>query len=212
MPLLPLRFRLSRRGSPRFARARGLFLTNRSKKPKAKLLESKVVYTGRVFGVRQDRVCEPGGIEVRRDVVTHNGSVVLLPVFPDGRLLLIRQYRHAVGKFLWELVAGRIEKGEAPLQAARRELLEETGYTARRLRKLLDVFPTPGFVSERMIVYAAEGLTPGAARPEADEQITVRRFTLREVELMMRRGTLRDAKSIASVLYYAHIARRSGPR
>jgi len=187
-------------------------LTRRTTQAKAKLLESEVIYTGRIFGVRRDRVREPGGIEARRDVVTHNGSVVLLPVFQDGRLLLVRQYRHAVESYLWELVAGRIEKGEPPLQAARRELLEETGYTARRFRKLLDVFPTPGFVSERMIVYATEGLTPGPARPDPDEQITARRFTLREVEAMMRRGTLRDAKSIAGILYYAHVARRGGLR
>ncbi len=176
--------------------------------PKAKVLGSKVIYSGPVFGVRQDRVVEPGGVASVRDVVTHNGSVVLLPVFPDGRLLLVRQYRHAVGGYLWELVAGRIEPGESPLQAARRELLEETGYTARRFGKLLDVFPTPGFVSEHMVVYAVEELKPGEARPEADERIRTRRFSLRELEAMMRRGRLRDAKSIASILYYRRFCRR----
>lgn len=166
------------------------------------------MYSGPVFDVRQDCVIEPGGLRTMRDVVTHHGSVVLLPVFPGGRLLLVRQYRHAVGGYLWELVAGRIEPGESPLAAARRELLEETGYTARRFRKLLDIFPTPGFVSERMRVYAAEGLTPGKARPEADERIASRTFPLREVEFMMRGGRLRDAKSIAGILYYLRFARR----
>ncbi len=173
------------------------------RKARARILKSRVLYQGRVFGVRQDRVMEPGGIKATRDIVTHNGSVVLLPVFPDGGVLLVRQYRHAVGSYLWELVAGRIESGEEFLAAARRELLEETGYTARRFRKLLDVFPTPGFVSERMVVYAAEGLTAGTAQPEADERIAARRFTLRELESMMRRGRLRDAKSIAGILYYS---------
>ncbi len=166
------------------------------------------MYTGPVFGVRRDRVVEPGGVTSTRDVVTHNGSVVLLPILPDGRLLLVRQYRHAVGGFLWELVAGRIEPGETPLGAARRELLEETGYTARRFRKLLEVFPTPGFVSERMVVYAVEGLTPGNARPEADERIAMRRFSLRQLEAMMHRGRLRDAKSIAGILYYSRFGRK----
>ncbi len=175
---------------------------------RAKILRSKLIYSGPVFDLRQERVVEPGGVEVTRDVVKHFGSVVLLPVFPDGRLLLVRQYRHAVGEFLWELVAGRIELGESPLVAARRELLEETGYTARRFRKLLHLIPTPGYVSERMLVYLAEGLAPGAARPEADERLLVRRFSLREVEAMMRRGTLRDAKSIATILYYAQVDRR----
>ena len=176
-------------------------------KARAKVLTSKVMYSGPVFGVRRDRVVEPGGIAATRDVVTHGGSVVLLPVFSDGRVLLVRQYRHAVGRFLWELVAGRIEPGEKALEAARRELLEETGYTARRFRKLLDIFPTPGFVSEHMVVLAAEGLTPGAARPEADEKIAVRRFTLRELETMIRRGRLRDAKSIAGILFYSRFVR-----
>ncbi len=178
-------------------------------KVRAKVLKSKIMYSGRVFGVRQDRVVEPGGIKVTRDVVTHHGSIVLLPVFPDGRMLLVRQYRHAVGRFLWELVAGRIEPGEPPLTAARRELLEETGYTARRFRKLLDIFPTPGYVSERMLVLAAEGLTPGAARPEADEKIVARRFSLRELETLIRSGRLRDAKSIAGILYYSRFMRRT---
>ena len=173
----------------------------------ARILRSKVLYKGPVFAVRQDRVIEPGGLRVLRDVVTHHGSVVLLPVLSDRRILLVRQYRHAVGRFLWELVAGRIELGEAPLAAARRELLEETGYTARRFRKLLDIFPTPGFVSERMLVFAATGLTAGRARPESDERITTRAFSLRQLERMIRRGTLRDAKSIAGLLFYPRFYR-----
>ncbi len=175
---------------------------------KARVLESKTVYQGSVFGVRQDLVVEPGGAEVVRDTVTHPGSVVLLPVFPDGKILLVHQYRHSVGRFLWELVAGRIEGGESPLAAARRELAEETGYSARKFRKLLDVFPTPGFVSENMVVYLAEGLTAGAARPEEDEAISAQRFTLARLEQMMRTGRLRDAKSIAAILYYARFVRR----
>jgi ADP-ribose pyrophosphatase len=175
---------------------------------KARVLTSEMLYQGRVFGVRQDQVVEPGGVEVTRDIVTHNGSVVVLPVFSDGGILLIRQYRHSVRQFLWELVAGRVEAGESPGRAARRELAEETGYRARRYRKLMDVFPTPGFVSENMVVYLAEGLTTGPARPEADEKIEARRFSVRELESMMRSGKLRDAKSIAAVLYYGRFVRR----
>jgi ADP-ribose pyrophosphatase len=175
---------------------------------KARLLESKVVYRGPVFLVRRDRVAEPGGVVATRELVVHSGSVVVLPVLPDGRILLIRQYRHAAGQFLWELVAGRIEPGEKPLAAARRELAEETGYTARQFTKMLDLFPTPGFVSERMLVYAARGLRPGVARPEADEKIVSKPFPTREVESMMRSGKLRDAKSIAGILFYMRFVRR----
>jgi ADP-ribose diphosphatase len=160
-----------------------------------------------VFGVRRDRVVEPGGVRVTRDVVVHPGSVVVLPVFSDGRILLIRQYRHSIGRFLWELVAGRIEPKESPVAAARRELLEETGYAARRFRRLLDLFPTPGFVSERMILFVAKELKKGVARPEDDERIDSRAFSLRELNRWIRSGKLRDAKSLAGILYYARFVR-----
>jgi ADP-ribose pyrophosphatase len=173
---------------------------------KARILDSRTVYKGPLFSVRTDYVLEPGVTDrsksARRDIIVHHGSVVLLPVLPNGPVLLVRQYRHAVGQHLWELVAGHIDRGEAPLAAARRELAEETGYTARRLRKLIDVFPTPGFLGEHMVVYSCHGLKPGTARPEDDETIEVRAFTRRELEKMMRSGRLRDAKSIAALLYY----------
>ena len=173
----------------------------------ARVLSSRLVYGGKVFSVRRERVVEPGGVVVARDIVLHPGSVVLLPVFPDGKILLVRQYRHAARAFLWELVAGRMDAGESPVAAAHRELAEETGYSARRLRRLLVIFPSPGFVSERMWIFSATGLTRGAARPEEDERISARRFSLAAAEQMIRRGTLRDAKSIAAILYYARFVR-----
>jgi len=171
-------------------------------KGRARVLSSEVLYTGKVFRLQRDTVIEPGGVRADRDIIVHPGSVVVLPIFEDGRVMLIRQYRHTVGEFLWELVAGRREPDETPGVAARRELLEETGYTARRLRKLLHIIPTPGFVNEWMWIFAAEGLVEGAARPEEDEKITPRIFTLKEVDAMIRSGRLRDAKSIAGLLYY----------
>src|ERR1700680_2539283 len=135
-------------------------------KGRAKLLKSKILYQGKVFRLQRDTVIEPGGVRADRDIIVHPGSVVVLPIFDDGRVLLIRQYRHTVGGFLWELVAGRKEPDESPSVAARRELLEETGYTARRLRKLLRMIPTPGFVKEWMWIFAAEGLIEGRAQPE----------------------------------------------
>jgi ADP-ribose pyrophosphatase len=172
-------------------------------KLRARVLHSETLYEGKVFGVRQDRVREPGGIEVTRDIVAHRGSVVLLPVFPDGSILLVRQYRHAVGASLWELVAGRVEPGESRPAAARRELIEETGYTALRVKQILEIFPSPGFVTERMWIFAATGLRRGCAQPEADERISVRKFSLRALEKMIRRGTLHDAKSVAGILFYS---------
>jgi ADP-ribose pyrophosphatase len=174
----------------------------------AQVLNSEILYQGKVFQLQRDTVIEPGGIRAVRDIVVHPGSVVVMPIFTDGRILLIRQYRHSVGEFLWELVAGRKEPNETPLTAARRELAEETGYTARRFRKLLRVVPTPGFVNEWMWIFAAEGLTKGAARPEEDEKIAARIFTLKQAEKMIERGTLRDAKSICGILYYLRFIKR----
>ncbi len=168
----------------------------------AQVLSSTIIYNGPVFGIRRDEVIEPSGVRATREVITHPGSVVVLPVLPDGRILLIEQYRHATGQYLWELVAGRMDPGETPKVAAARELIEETGYRAKRFRVFLDVFPTPGFLEERMFILLAEGLTAGKAEPEEDEKIISRAYNRKELEEMIRRGKLRDAKSIAGILYY----------
>jgi len=175
---------------------------NQANKATGKILSSKVLYKGQIFGVRRDEVLEPTGLRTTREVITHPGSVVVMPVLPDRRIILIRQYRHAARQFLWELVAGRIDPGESVRQAAARELIEETGYRAKRLRVFLDLFPTPGFLEERMYILLAEGLTPGVAEPEEDEKIVVKAYTRAELEKMIQRGVLRDAKSIAGLLYY----------
>jgi ADP-ribose pyrophosphatase len=175
---------------------------NKASKSTGKILRSKVLYQGPIFGVRRDEVLEPTGLRTTREVITHPGSVVVMPVLPDGRIILIRQYRHAARQFLWELVAGRMDPGENARQAAARELIEETGYRAKRLRVFLDLFPTPGFLEERMYILIAEGLTAGTAEPEEDEKITVKAYTRAELEKMIRSGVLRDAKSIAGLLYY----------
>ena len=173
------------------------------KKPSgAKILRSEIIYKGPIFGMRRDEVIEPSGVHATREVITHPGSVVVLPILPDGRILMIRQYRHAARQYLWELVAGRIDAGEKPRQAAARELIEETGYRARKFRIFLDVFPTPGFLEERMFILLAEGLTAGVAEPEDDEKIVSHAYNRKQLEEMIQRGHLRDAKSIAGILYY----------
>jgi ADP-ribose pyrophosphatase len=174
----------------------------RRKAEKAKILRSKIVYSGPVFGIRRDELIEPGGVRTSREMITHSGSVVVLPILPDGRILLIRQYRHAARQFLWELVAGRIDEGESPRKGAARELIEETGYRAKRFRIFLDFFPTPGFLEERMFILLAEGLTEGEASPEEDEKITSRAFTRKELEQMIHKRIIRDGKTIAGLLYY----------
>jgi ADP-ribose pyrophosphatase len=174
------------------------------RKHKARVLSSRVVYRGPVFWVTTDRVQEPGGVRVRRDVIRHSGSVVVLAVDQSAkgpRVLLERQYRHAAQDYLWELPAGRIDPGENELKAAQRELLEETGYTATHWRLILKFYASPGFVAETMSVYLATGLRAGKAQPEEDEVIYKRFVPLRTAVRMAVGGTIRDAKTIASVLW-----------
>jgi ADP-ribose pyrophosphatase len=173
-----------------------------------KVLNSQVVFAGRVFDVRRELVAEPGGVKATRDFIEHPGSVVVLPVFRDGRILMIRQYRHSTGQYLWELVAGRRDGNETFAHGALRELQEETGYTARTMRQLLDLFPSPGFLRERMVIFLAQRLEAGPAHPEVDERITARIFSLREALEWIRRGKICDGKSIAGILYYARFVAR----
>lgn len=174
---------------------------------KAKLISSRTVYRGPVFWVTTDDVQEPGGVRARRDVIHHTGSVVVLAVDESRatpRVLLERQYRHAANDFLWELPAGRIDPGEKAPHAAKRELLEETGYTATNWRRILNFYASPGFVAETMSVYLATGLKAGPAHPEADEVIHKRLVPLPTALQMVMSGKIRDAKTISSVLWLDH--------
>ena len=177
---------------------------------KAKILKSEVIFEGKSFGVRRDQLIEPTGVKTMREVVTHPGSVVVLPVLPDGRIVLVRQYRHATGRYLWELVAGRMEKGENPKKGAARELKEETGYRAKKLTVFLDVFPTPGFLQERMFLLLAEGLAAGEPSPEDDEKLIVASYTKKQLEEMIRTRKMRDAKSVAGLLFYFRFLEKRG--
>lgn len=182
----------------------------RGKFSQARVISSRMVYRGPVFWVTTDQVQEPGGIKVRRDLIHHSGSVVVLAVDNAGavpRVLLEWQYRHAAGDYLWELPAGRVDPGEQELKAAQRELLEETGYRAARWRRILRFYASPGFMAETMAVYLATGLTKGKAEPEADEIIRLRMVPLPAAVKMVLKGTIRDGKTIASVLWLDHISR-----
>jgi ADP-ribose pyrophosphatase len=175
--------------------------------PKARLISSRTVYRGPVFWVTTDEVQEPGGVRARRDIIHHTGSVVVLAIdesHSTPRVLLERQYRHAAKDYLWELPAGRIDPGEKALPAAQRELLEETGYSATHWRRILNFYASPGFVAETMSVYLATGLRPGKAQPEADEVIRKRMVPLPAAVRMVLKGTIRDAKTISSVLWLDH--------
>jgi ADP-ribose pyrophosphatase len=180
---------------------------------RGKTLSSKTVYQGKVFWVTSDEVAEPGGVRARRDVIRHNGSVVVLAVDKsanpaDPSILLIRQYRHAAGKFLLELPAGRIEPGEKLIPAARRELIEETGYRAKRWSHHVRYFASPGFLSEAMHILLAEDLTLGDATPEEDEKIELHMTPLSEVMRLIQKGSIEDGKTLIGVLLYDSLWRK----
>ncbi len=169
--------------------------------PRARLLARKVIYSGKIVQLSLDRVIEPGGVKTIREVVHHRGSVVVVPHLPDGRIILVRQFRHATGKSLWELVAGGMERGEKPRGAARRELLEETGYRARRLNPVLSFYASPGFLTEEMYLVEAWGLEQSKAQPESDERIEIGRFHRNELIRMLRARKIRDAKTLVGLLW-----------
>jgi ADP-ribose pyrophosphatase len=174
----------------------------------ARTLSSRTVFQGKVFWVTRDEVVEPGGVHGTREIIRHNGSVVILAVDTktnpaDPGILLIRQYRHAAGKLLLELPAGRIEPGEKLLPAAKRELIEETGYRAKRWSKLTSYYASPGFLTEAMNILLAEDLTLGIATPEDDEKIELHMTPLSEVLRLIHAGKIQDGKTLIGVLLYA---------
>jgi ADP-ribose pyrophosphatase len=204
-----------------------------AKLTKARVLSSRISYQGPVFSVTTDEVEEPGGVRARRDVIRHSGSVVILAVDEaqpvdstktskkrsteksknknknknkEPSILLERQYRHAAQSMMWELPAGRIDDGETALTAAKRELLEETGFSASRWKRILHFYVSPGFLDETMTIYLAQGLKAGKAQPEDDERIETRFFPLSEAKQMALNGRIRDAKTISGILWLAQMA------
>jgi ADP-ribose pyrophosphatase len=173
----------------------------------ATIISSEIVYQGPLFNVHHDKLIEPGGLESERDVIRHNGSVVILAMDKskskkDPWIVIERQYRHAAKQFLWELPAGKMDAGEEPLTAAKRELAEETGYGARNWEPLVEYWASPGFLGETMKVFLAEGLIAGEAQPEEDEKIDFRLVKLSEVVKMINKGAIHDGKTLTSVLLY----------
>ncbi len=156
------------------------------------------VLRGEVFSVERLRFTDDAGRPITRHIVRHPGAVVVLPVLDDGRLVMIRNHRVAVGDWLREFCAGKLEPGEAPERSARRELEEETGHRAERMRALGTFFTSPGFADERMHAFEARGLTPVPQRLEAGERIEVEIVEVPIVEQMIRDGRIQDGKTIAA--------------
>ena len=161
-----------------------------------KLLSSIERYRSPIFWVTEDHAKDPSGFEIHRAIVRHAGSAVMMAVDARRRILLVRQYRLPARADLWELPAGRLDPGEKPLAAAKRELREETGYRARRWKKLIRFYPSPGFVSEKMTIFLAMELTAGEATPMDDERIQARWFSAGQVEKMILSNKIQDSKTM----------------
>lgn len=167
--------------------------------------EIRRIYNGRIFSVVAETVTLPNGHRLTLDVVRHPGSVVIAPVADDGRVILVRQYRHAVGRALWELPAGSLKAGEDPDRAAMRECHEETGLVPGRMERVGSLYPTPGYCDEIMLFYKASRLRePGAedeAHPDDDEDLERRAFALDELFRMIGTGEIADLKTLGGLYF-----------
>ena len=165
-----------------------------------KVHEIKDIYNGKIFDVVVEKVTLPNGMTKNREVVRHPGAAAMVPLLDDGKVVLIKQYRHAVGEFLWEIPAGTLEPPEEPVECARRELVEETGYEASSLDILAQILPAPGYTDERIHIFLATGLTPAEQKLEDDEILKAEPTHFETALEMIKKGKIRDAKTIAGLL------------
>lgn len=162
------------------------------------ILSTNKIYNGKVFDIRIDEIRD-GDVEYTREIVVHRGSAVILPVFGDGTVALVRQYRHAAREYLLELAAGTLETSEDPRTGAIRELEEEIGVTAASVEKLCEFYVSPGFLTEKMHVFLATELTETKQKLEDDEILTIERHSFSDLLEMIRKGEIEDAKTIIGV-------------
>jgi ADP-ribose pyrophosphatase len=167
-----------------------------------KIISSKEAYRCGLFHVTEDEATDGKGWTIRRSVVRHAGSAVMMAVDKKQRVLLVRQYRLPAEKFLWELPAGKIDPGENALQAAKRELIEETGYRAKKWKKLAEFYPSPGYVEEKMTIFLASELSAGEATPMDDERIETKWFSKKELKKRIRNNSIVDGKTMIAFLHW----------
>jgi ADP-ribose pyrophosphatase len=168
-----------------------------------KTISSKMIYQGRILSVREDTVSLPGGLEGKREIVSHGGAVGVVVETQEG-IVLVRQYRKPLEEALWEIPAGKLEQDEDPIEAAKRETYEETGYRAGKLTLLTCLYTSPGFSDEKIYLYAADELERGKAHPDPDEFLEVGVFSKEKLKGLLEAGRIQDAKTVAGLcLYFA---------
>lgn len=173
-----------------------------------KILSSKELLKTPIFTVTEDHAKDPEGFEIHRAIIQHAGSAVMMPVDDRNRVLLVRQFRLPAGRYLWELPAGRLDPGETPLKAAKRELIEETGFRAKKWTKLASYWPSPGFLAEKMNLYLAEGLTAGEKKPMEDERIETRWFSSKELGELIDDGECEDGKTLIGYFLWKRLRKK----
>ena len=164
------------------------------------LLDSQEIFTGAVFSVTRDRVLDDSGLEITRDVVQHRGGAGGVPLFADGRIALVRQYRHPARRELLEIPAGKLDHHETPENCAAREIEEELGVRVGHVEKLAEFYSTPGFCAEKLYVYLATELTPAVQKLDHDEVVEIVYLSLEEAWQLVARGEIEDAKTIIALM------------
>jgi len=164
---------------------------------KETFVSSERLYEGKVISLRRDTVLLPNGREASREIVEHPGAIAVVPVLPDGRIVMVRQFRHPVGQILLEIPAGKLAPGEDPNECARRELEEETGYLAGKIERKASIFTAPGFTDEVIHIYLASELQKTAVNPDEDEFLDIIAYERQEIQQMIQLGVICDAKTIA---------------
>jgi ADP-ribose diphosphatase len=164
-----------------------------------KVLKKTQLHQGRVFALIREKITLPNGTTIDLDIIRHPGAAAMVPLSEEGSLVMVRQYRHAIGEYIWEIPAGTLNSGESPLECAKRELIEETGYSATEWEELGAIVPVPGYSDEEIHIFLAQGLRPARQDLDPDEILHVREIPLEEAFHMVERGEIKDSKTISSL-------------
>lgn len=169
---------------------------------KEKTIKSETIFNGKIIQLKLLKVKLPNKKYTHREIVSHPGAVAIVPILPNNQIVFVRQYRKAVEEILLEIPAGTLNKAESPLACAKRELIEETGFTARSFKKILDFYPSPGYCNERIHIYKAIGLTKVGGLQETDEFIKIITLPITKVKKLIRLGKIKDAKTLIALSYF----------
>ncbi|MBO8163100.1 MAG: NUDIX hydrolase [Brevibacillus sp.] len=173
-------------------------------------ISSQTIYDGRIIKVKVDEVRLPNGKTAKREIVNHQGAVAVLALTDEGRMVTVRQFRKPLERTIVEIPAGKLEPGEDPLECAKRELAEETGYQAEQFTHLSSFYTSPGFADELLHLYLATGLQPGPVKPDDDEFVEVEELTLEEAKRLHERGEIRDAKTVLALFAWENRVLKQG--